>query len=42
MINSDGNVVYRVDTYIGRHPKELVLMDGVGKSILTMRRNKVL
>ncbi|KAG4172841.1 hypothetical protein ERO13_A11G023200v2 [Gossypium hirsutum] len=40
VINSDGNVVYRVKTYIGQRPKELVLMDGVGNSILTMRRNK--
>ncbi|PPD87718.1 hypothetical protein GOBAR_DD15357 [Gossypium barbadense] len=40
VINSDGDVVYRVETYIGQRPKELVLMDGVGKSILTMRRNQ--
>ncbi|XP_022733077.1 protein LURP-one-related 17-like [Durio zibethinus] len=39
VIDSDGNVVYRVDNYIGR-PKELILMDGSGKSILTMRRSK--
>ncbi|XVF51407.1 hypothetical protein PTKIN_Ptkin04bG0182900 [Pterospermum kingtungense] len=39
VIDSDGNVVYRVDNYMGS-PKELVLMDGSGKSILTMRRSK--
>ncbi|XVF13055.1 hypothetical protein REPUB_Repub08aG0174700 [Reevesia pubescens] len=39
VIDSDGNLVYRVDNYIGR-PKELILMDGSGKSILTMRRSK--
>ncbi|XP_022760724.1 protein LURP-one-related 17-like isoform X2 [Durio zibethinus] len=31
--------VYRVDNYMAR-PKELILMDGSGKSILTMHRNK--
>ncbi|XP_022736264.1 protein LURP-one-related 17-like [Durio zibethinus] len=39
VIDSDGKLVYRVDNYIGR-PKELILMDGSGKSILTMRRSK--
>ncbi|XWS61707.1 hypothetical protein CRYUN_Cryun07bG0149100 [Craigia yunnanensis] len=39
VIDSDGNVVYRVDNYM-RRPKELILMDGSGKSILTMRRSK--
>ncbi|KAK6274667.1 hypothetical protein POUND7_004376 [Theobroma cacao] len=39
VIDSDGNLVYRVDNYMGR-PKELILMDGSGKSILTMRRGK--
>ncbi|GMJ15044.1 hypothetical protein like AT5G41590 [Hibiscus trionum] len=39
VIDSYGDVVYRVDNYTGR-PKELVLMDGTGKSILTMRRSK--
>ncbi|XVE64769.1 hypothetical protein DITRI_Ditri07aG0128500 [Diplodiscus trichospermus] len=39
VIDSDGNLVYRVDNYKGR-TKELILMDGSGKSILTMHRNK--
>ncbi|KAK9039941.1 hypothetical protein GQ457_06G037920 [Hibiscus cannabinus] len=39
VIDSYGDVVYRVDNYTGR-PRELVLMDGSGKSILAMRRNK--
>ncbi|KAG6791659.1 hypothetical protein POTOM_000789 [Populus tomentosa] len=41
VINSCGDLVYRVDNYIDR-PEELVLMDGSGKSILTMRRRKKL
>jgi hypothetical protein len=41
VINSCGDLVYRVDNYIDR-PDELVLMDGSGKSILTMRRRKVI
>ncbi|KAJ6419666.1 hypothetical protein OIU84_029731 [Salix udensis] len=39
VFNSCGDLVYRVDNYIDR-PEELVLMDGSGKSILTMRRRK--
>ncbi|KAJ6944274.1 protein LURP-one-related 17 [Populus alba x Populus x berolinensis] len=39
--NGFTNLVYRVDNYIDR-PDELVLMDGSGKSILTMRRRKKL
>lgn len=41
VIDSNGNLVYRVDNYMGGRPKELVLMDGKGNSILTMRRCKV-
>ncbi|KAH1039114.1 hypothetical protein J1N35_040857 [Gossypium stocksii] len=37
VIDSNGNLVYRVDKYVGGCPKELVLMDGKGNSILTMR-----
>lgn len=40
VIDSNGDLVYRVDNYVG-HPREVTLMDGSGKSILTMRRNKV-
>ncbi|KAE8662691.1 hypothetical protein F3Y22_tig00113156pilonHSYRG00064 [Hibiscus syriacus] len=39
VIDSYGDVVYRVDNYTGR-PKELVLMDGLGKSILAMQRSR--
>ncbi|KAI9108470.1 hypothetical protein K1719_020661 [Acacia pycnantha] len=41
VIDSDGNLVYRVDNYI-EHPEEVVLMDGAGKSVLTMRRRRKL
>ncbi|KAB5564552.1 hypothetical protein DKX38_004606 [Salix brachista] len=41
VINSCGGLVYRVDNYIDR-PEELILMDGSGKSILTIRRRKKL
>ncbi|KAJ4826155.1 hypothetical protein Tsubulata_037356 [Turnera subulata] len=41
VINSDGDLVYRVDNYMGR-PQELTLMDGSGKPILTMSRRKKL
>ncbi|KAK7406085.1 hypothetical protein VNO78_07702 [Psophocarpus tetragonolobus] len=41
VIDSDGNLVYRVDNYIGR-PNEVTLMDASGKSILTMCRRRKL
>ncbi|KAF5734793.1 putative UPF0706 protein [Tripterygium wilfordii] len=44
VINSNGNLVYRVDDYIHRRrsrPDELILMDGFGKSLLTMHRSKL-
>ncbi|MBA0794357.1 hypothetical protein Gohar_018691 [Gossypium harknessii] len=40
VIDSNGSLVYRVDNYMGGRTKELVLMDGKGNSILTMRRCK--
>lgn len=40
VIDSCGNLVYRVDNYIGR-PNEVTLMDASGKSILTMFRRRV-
>lgn len=40
VIDSNGDLVYRVDNYVG-HPQEVTLMDDSGKSVLTMRRNKV-
>ncbi|KAI3706971.1 hypothetical protein L6452_25094 [Arctium lappa] len=42
VINSDGNLVYRVDNYGGRRRQELVLMDGSGTPILTVARSKKL
>ncbi|CAJ1927640.1 unnamed protein product [Sphenostylis stenocarpa] len=39
VIDSFGNLVYRVDNYIGR-PNEVTLMDASGKSILTMLRRR--
>lgn len=40
VIDSGGNLVYRVDNYSGR-PEEITLMDGSGIPIHTMRRYKV-
>jgi len=40
VIDCCGNLVYRVDNYIGR-PNEVTLMDASGKSILTMFRRRV-
>ncbi|KAG6634006.1 protein LURP-one-related 17 [Carya illinoinensis] len=42
VIDSNGNLVYRVDNYRERRPQEVTLMDGTGKPILTMRRRKAL
>lgn len=41
VINSNGNLVYRIDNYCVK-PREIVLMDACGTSILTMRRQKTL
>ncbi|CAB4310415.1 unnamed protein product [Prunus armeniaca] len=41
VIDSNGDLFYRVDNYVG-HPEEVVLMDASGKSVLTMRRRKKL
>lgn len=40
VIDCNGNIVYRVDNYTGR-PEEVILMDGLGNSVLTMCRSKV-
>lgn len=42
VIDSRGDIVYRVDIYGGGRPQEVVLMDGAGKSVLTLRRLKKL
>ncbi|XP_057967539.1 protein LURP-one-related 17 [Malania oleifera] len=41
VINSDGNLIYRVDNYTGR-PPEVVLMDASGEPLLSLRRRKKL
>ena len=41
VIDGKGNLVFRVDNYCGR-PGEIVLMDASGKSMLTVRRQKVI
>ncbi|KAK7307879.1 hypothetical protein VNO77_41320 [Canavalia gladiata] len=41
VIDSYGNLVYRVDNYV-EHPNEVVLMDASGKSILTLCRRRKL
>lgn len=40
VIDRNGNIVYRVDNYVER-PEEMILMDGLGKSVLTMCRSMV-
>ncbi|KAD4384652.1 hypothetical protein R6Q59_011202 [Mikania micrantha] len=42
VINSDGDLVYRVDNYGAHRRQELVLMDASGKPILTVSRSKKL
>ncbi|KAI3522599.1 hypothetical protein L1887_00508 [Cichorium endivia] len=42
VINSDGELVYRVDNYGCRRRQEVVLMDASGKPILTVSRSKKL
>ncbi|KAL2342715.1 hypothetical protein Fmac_004000 [Flemingia macrophylla] len=41
VIDSNGNLVYRVDNYIV-HPNEIILMNASGNSVLTMRRSRKL
>jgi len=40
VIDSYGNLAYRVDNYIG-HPNEVILMDASGNSVLTLHRSRV-
>jgi len=40
VIDSYGNLAYRVDNYIG-HPNEVILMDASGNSLLTLIRSRV-
>ncbi|CAH1451361.1 unnamed protein product [Lactuca virosa] len=41
VINSDGDLVYRVDNYGCRRQQEVVLMDASGKPMFTVSRSKV-
>ncbi|KAK7399159.1 hypothetical protein VNO78_10335 [Psophocarpus tetragonolobus] len=41
VINSYGNLVYRVDNYMV-HPNEVILMDASGNCVLSMRRSRKL
>ncbi|XP_027918075.1 protein LURP-one-related 17-like [Vigna unguiculata] len=41
VIDSYGNLAYRVDNYIG-HPNEVILMDASGNSVLTLHRSRKL
>lgn len=41
VISSDGDLAYRVDNYPGR-PDEVLLMDGSGNPIFTIRRRMVI
>ncbi|KAI3908931.1 hypothetical protein MKW98_022000 [Papaver atlanticum] len=38
VIDSSGDIVYRVDNYIGEGSKEIILMDGLGKAVFTICR----
>lgn len=41
VIDSSGDLVYRVDNYMAARPEETVLMDGYGNPILTLVRQQV-
>lgn len=41
VIDSSGSLVYRVDNYSRHRPREMILMDAAGNSVLTMRLHKV-
>ena len=38
VFDSKGNLVFRVETYAGGSPREVVLMDADGRALLTIRR----
>ncbi|XP_010261398.1 PREDICTED: protein LURP-one-related 8-like [Nelumbo nucifera] len=42
VIDSDGKLVFRVDNYMDGHREEILLMDGSGNPLLTMRRKKLM
>jgi len=41
VFDSNGNLVFRVETYAGGSPREVVLMDANGRALLTIRRKKL-
>ncbi|KAK4487966.1 hypothetical protein RD792_003704 [Penstemon davidsonii] len=41
VFDAAGNLVYRVDNYTSGNKGQIVLMDGSGKSLLTIRRKKL-
>jgi hypothetical protein len=38
VFDSNGDLVFRVETYAGGSPREVVLMDADGRALLTIRR----
>lgn len=41
VFNAKGNLVFRVDNYMAGNKGEIVLMDGAGKPLLTIRRKRL-
>ncbi|XP_077215409.1 protein LURP-one-related 8-like [Tasmannia lanceolata] len=41
VFDAKGNLVFRVDNYAARNKGEIVLIDGAGKRLLTIRRKKL-
>jgi uncharacterized protein YxjI len=41
VFDSNGDLVFRVETYAGGSPREVVLMDADGRALLTIRRKKL-
>ncbi|KAL6865005.1 hypothetical protein ACP4OV_016156 [Aristida adscensionis] len=41
VFDGKGNLVYRVESYTGGSPREVVLMDADGRGLLTIRRKKL-
>uniref|UniRef100_A0A0E0L0T9 Protein LURP-one-related 8 n=1 Tax=Oryza punctata TaxID=4537 RepID=A0A0E0L0T9_ORYPU len=41
VFDGKGNLVFRVETYAGGSPREVVLMDADGRALLTIRRKKL-
>jgi len=41
VFDSNGDLLFRVETYAGSSPREVVLMDADGRALLTIRRKKL-